>query len=293
MFVNGLPMAVSAETDFSAVHGRLQPVSLLDLAPDLAHGIDDEARKVARDVLIVRTLDFDAGHWQPPPRGGLLGFLVLDGFLVRYADIGSTNAAELLGPGDLARPWDDETSDGLIPVSSRFTALASGRLATLDTAFLESAAQFPGLLRALAARMMHRTRCATILAAIGHMKRVEDRLVVFFGHLAGEWGRVSPDGIVLPMPMAHALIADFVGAERPSVTTSLGRLRECGLVTRRADRTWVLAYDIGNAANERVLRDQLDHARQLAAESRELSAQARKAISRSRAAVDRHRENNP
>jgi CRP/FNR family cyclic AMP-dependent transcriptional regulator len=293
MFVNGLPMAVSQETDFGTVQARLQPVCLLDIAPDLARGIDDGAREAARDVLVVRTLDFDSGHWQPPPKEGLLGFLVLDGFLVRYADIGSTNAAELRGPGDLLRPWDDDTDDGLIPVSSRLTALTSGRLAELDTRFLESAAQFPALLRALAARMTHRTRCATILAAIGHMKRVEDRLVVFFGLLGGEWGRVSPDGIVLPMPMSHALIADFVGAERPSVTTSLGRLRESGLVTRRPDRTWVLGHDIGKAANERVLRDQLDHARELPAESRALSVQAKQAISRSRAAVDRHRANNP
>jgi DNA-binding MarR family transcriptional regulator len=134
----------------------------------------------------------------------------------------------------------------------------------------------------LAASSAKRAERVAVLAAISHMKRIEDRLAVFFAHMAGEWGRVSAEGIVLPLTMAHALIAEFVGAERPSVTTSLGRLRDRGLVTRRSDRTWLLSHEIGQAAAAALQRDTVDEMRRVRSDSDALAAQAAQAIRRSR-----------
>ncbi len=59
-------------------------------------------------------------------------------------------------------------------------------------------------------------------------------------HLAERWGRVHPDGIVVPLPLFHQRLADLVGAHRPAVTTALGGLTDAGSLTRRENGNWVL-----------------------------------------------------
>ena len=59
-------------------------------------------------------------------------------------------------------------------------------------------------------------------------------------HLAERWGRVHPDGIVVPLPLGHQRLADLVGAHRPSVTTAMGELTRSGAVSRRENGDWVL-----------------------------------------------------
>ena len=54
-------------------------------------------------------------------------------------------------------------------------------------------------------------------------------------HLAERWGRVHPDGVVIPLPLNHQRLADLVGAHRPSVTTAMGELNPCS--ARSAART--------------------------------------------------------
>jgi DNA-binding transcriptional ArsR family regulator len=262
-----------------------QAVRLLDVASDLADALPEGTRDFARGALVVEGADFAAGPWSPPPRDGLLGLLVLDGFLIRRVILGGAGAAELLGPGDFLNPWDEGT-DGLIHVKSRLAGLSTGRIVVLDGRFAHALARFPQILPALAARSAQRSQRAAVLMAIGHMKRIEDRLAVFFAHAAGEWGRVSADGIVLPLAMPHSLVAEFIGAERPSVTTSLGRLRERGLVTRREDRTWLLAHDIGEAATAALWSSPIEEVRSTKDASRALSAQAEQAIRHSRELLD-------
>jgi CRP/FNR family cyclic AMP-dependent transcriptional regulator len=66
-------------------------------------------------------------------------------------------------------------------------------------------------------------------AAISHEPRVEERLVLLLWHLAERWGRVRPDGVLVPLRLTHEVLGMLVGARRPSVTSSLGGLE-------RADR---------------------------------------------------------
>ena len=65
--------------------------------------------------------------------------------------------------------------------------------------------------------------------------------MLLFWHLADRWGRVRPDGIVVPLPVTHDVIAQVVGAQRPTVTGALQRLALSGKLRRRPDRTWLLA----------------------------------------------------
>jgi hypothetical protein len=103
------------------------------------------------------------------------------------------------------------------------------------------------------------------------LKRIDDRLLALFSHLGSMWGRVSPDGILLDVPLSHGQIGDIVGCERPSVTTSLGRLRARGIVKRRADRSWLLSSAIAEAASA---PSAIEQAKVLGEESRALMAQA-------------------
>jgi CRP-like cAMP-binding protein len=48
--------------------------------------------------------------------------------------------------------------------------------------------------------------------------------------LAGRWGRVTGEGVRLPLPLSHGTLAELVAARRPSVTTALGRLVAEGVV---------------------------------------------------------------
>jgi CRP/FNR family cyclic AMP-dependent transcriptional regulator len=79
-----------------------------------------------------------------------------------------------------------------------------------------------------------------VALAIAHHQRVEDRLVLTLWHLAERWGRVGPEGVIVPLPLSHQRLADLVGAHRPSVTTAMGALARSGVVSRRDDGVWVL-----------------------------------------------------
>ena len=83
--------------------------------------------------------------------------------------------------------------------------------------------------------------------ALSHVRRVDDRLMLLFWQLGRRWGRVSPEGVIIPFNLQHQLLATLIGAQRPSVTTRLGVLRDEGLLVRRADGTWLLPN--GTTAN--------------------------------------------
>jgi CRP-like cAMP-binding protein len=69
---------------------------------------------------------------------------------------------------------------------------------------------------------------------------VEARLLLILWYYADRWGRVTREGVVLPLRMTHSMLARIVGARRPSVSTALGRLAERGLVERGSGGDWIL-----------------------------------------------------
>jgi CRP/FNR family transcriptional regulator, cyclic AMP receptor protein len=86
---------------------------------------------------------------------------------------------------------------------------------------------------------MQRSRTLAVNMAIAHYQRTDRRLLLLLWHLADRWGRVTPEGIRLPLPVTHQLLADLVAARRPSVSSGLQRLAREGLVSRAGDG-WVL-----------------------------------------------------
>jgi CRP/FNR family transcriptional regulator, cyclic AMP receptor protein len=219
-------------------------VQLLNVDPDLARELDPRRAREAAQRLYSRTLDIPRGRWNPG--AGLLegarpmGLLVLDGLLLREATLAEHPAAELLGPGDVLRAWDDEDHEELLPRRIEWTALSAVRVAVLDHAFAVRAAQWPEVFATLLDRSARRAERLVVLQAIAHLTRVDDRLLALLWSLAERWGRVVPDGVLVSLRLSHRTLAGLIGARRPSVTTALGQLMARGAIERREDGEWIL-----------------------------------------------------
>jgi CRP/FNR family cyclic AMP-dependent transcriptional regulator len=169
-----------------------------------------------------------------------LGALVLEGLLKREVRIAGSECAELLGAGDLLRPWDADADEGFTQVGGAFEVLEPTVLAILDRRFAAAGGRWPELLDAVLGRCVLRSRALAFHMALSHLNRVEVRLLALFWHLADRWGRVGPEGVIVPLRLTHRTLAQLVGAQRPSVTTALGQLADTGRVSRRADGSWLL-----------------------------------------------------
>src|SRR3954469_13173024 len=212
-------------------------VQLLEADPELARGLDPRRVREVSQRLFVRTIDVPRGTWSPTRAlsGGTnpIGLLVLDGLLVREAIVGDHPCAELLGPGDLLRAWEDRDAEVLLPRSVEWNALTGVRLAVIDQALAVRAAQWPEIFASLVERAARRAERLVVMQAIAHLPRVDDRLLALLWCLAERWGRVAPGGVVVSLRLPHRTLAGMVGARRPSVTTALGQLIQRGEVERR------------------------------------------------------------
>ena len=205
--------------------------------------IAPRAREAA-ERLYTRAIDVPRGRWTPQPSltGGSqpIGLLVLDGLLVREATVSNHPSAELLGPGDLLRAWDDHEAEVLLPRTIEWAAATSARVAIVDQALAVRVAQWPEIFAALVDRAARRAERLVVMQAIAHLTRVDDRLLALLWCLAERWGRVVPGGVLVNLRLPHRTLAGMVGARRPSVTTALGQLIARGAIERRADGGWIL-----------------------------------------------------
>jgi CRP/FNR family transcriptional regulator, cyclic AMP receptor protein len=221
---------------------------VLDLDPDLGADLPPDTLSLAAHDLVAPLVRVEwrtrRGSWGPTDPHGHLGLLLAEGLLFRDVQLLSTHSAEVLGPGDLLRPWDVDGEHPL-PVSTEvsWTALAPLELAVLNPDFLRRAARFPAVLARLTERGVGRAKALALHDAITNLKHVETRLLVLFWHLAERFGRVGPEGIAVSVPLTHEHLARLVGAARPSVTTGLGRLAARGLLVRGQDGIWRLSLD--------------------------------------------------
>jgi len=168
---------------------------------------------------------------------------MLDGLLIRRVGTHGRFGAELLGAGDLLRPWEDGGEDLSPPFGVLFTVAADVRMAILDGDFAARAARYPSIAANLAGRGMMRSRTLAIGMAIAHYPQVRQRLLLLLWHVADRWGRVTPEGVRIPLRLPHELLADLIAARRPAVTSALSELAEEGLVVRD-ENGFVLTGDL-------------------------------------------------
>lgn len=236
----------SAREQLAAVPDpRRASLSVLEADPGLGSLLTNARRASAAEALVGSPLTLDMGEWDVKPflRAGAahVGLLVVDGFLARELLIQDQVSAELLGPGDVLRPWDDRDLDQGAPLFEiRWNVLAPTRLILLDRRFAIRLRDYPEVSAALFERLHQRSQRLAATKAIAQLINVERRLIGLFWHLAGRWGFVTRDGVVIPLTLTHRLLGDLVGARRPTVTTAVRHLTARGEMSRRADGTWLL-----------------------------------------------------
>jgi len=216
---------------------------LLEEDPELGQGLAAPVRERALQECRARVVCLGrvrCGRALPAPGPGGIGLLVLDGLLVRLARMGGRASAELIGEGDLiCAPSRPELAEA---DASDWRVLAPARVAVLDAAAAHRLARYPPLTERLVARALERVLRLSVNMAIVHHARIEVRLELLLRHLAARFGRVRPDGVHVPLPLTHSVLADLVAAQRPSVTSALRRLAEQGRV-HSTPAGWLLVVE--------------------------------------------------
>jgi CRP/FNR family transcriptional regulator, cyclic AMP receptor protein len=210
---------------------------------DLADAIPPASREQAVRACLSRTVGVPAGAWRAPQamasRDGI-GLLVVRGLLIRRVGVDGRFGSELLGAGDLLRPWQGEDEPPTLPVSTGWRVIEPARMAVLDEQFAHRLARYPQVTGRLVARALERARNLAVNMAIVHQARVDVRLHMLFWHLAARWGRVRNEGVSLPLRLTHNVLADLAAARRPTVTSALSELARRNLVHQRGGG-WLLA----------------------------------------------------
>jgi hypothetical protein len=89
-------------------------------------------------------------------------------------------------------------------------------------------------------RLTERSQRISLMQSISQLNGVDRRLLTLFWHLAERWGRVTASGVAVGVPVPHRVLAQLVGARRPTVSTALSRLAESGELTRDRNGGWLL-----------------------------------------------------
>lgn len=227
---------LQAHEPASSCHVLFEDSGLFESVP--AHARDQAFQDCVASVLVLPTGDWSADD-SPVELSDGIGLLILDGLLIHRTGMDGYFGAELLGSGDLLRPWQAEPDATGLTMSTSRRVLSPTRVAVLDLAFAGRAARYPQIAGQLVARTMNRSRNLGLLMAIVHYPRVDTRLHALFWHLAGRWGRMRTDGVLLPLRLTHSVLADLVAARRPTVSSALAELSRRG-VLRSTEEGWHL-----------------------------------------------------
>jgi len=228
-------------------HERVQ---VLDADQGLAEALDADALAEARPRSFAEVISLEAGDWsghanaQELRRG--LGLLVLGGLLSRQVTLKKRVLVELLGPGDLLRPWTYR-SEPLALSSPRVSwqVLTRARFAVLDRKFALRIARWPELFGVLLDRTVQRSRTLAVQSTIRQADDVEERIWHTLWHLANRWGANDGAGVVLKLPDLDAeVFARIVGAEPGSAADAVTRLADRGLVEPLDEGAWLLRHTI-------------------------------------------------
>ncbi|HEU4736886.1 MAG TPA: helix-turn-helix domain-containing protein [Solirubrobacterales bacterium] len=218
-------------------------VQLLECEPELGDGLSEEDLAAASHALPVPIAVLKKGLWSPrsePSEVGCLGYLIAKGLLVRRVEVAQGSSVELLGSGDLLRPWQEDASSFCV---ASWEVLEQSILLALGPGFTRGLAQWPTIAANLAMRGLRRSRALAADAAIASIVGIEERLLIMLWHLAERWGEPSADGIRLSIRIPHRLLAEMMGARRPSITSALAQLQEAGRLDSSPHGGWTLLGD--------------------------------------------------
>jgi CRP/FNR family cyclic AMP-dependent transcriptional regulator len=191
--------------------------------------------------LVARSLHLAAGPFEPrrfvPDPDGWLGLLIVDGELLVEIEAGRGPTGWLVGPDDILRPWEME--DLALTADASWTALSESQIVLLDAEFARRTLGIPDVSRMLLAKSAQSIHWLLAKSLITATPVIEERLLLLFALIGERWGRATPEGVVISLPLTHRVLASLVGARRPSVSTALGALDQEGLVSRVPRGGWL------------------------------------------------------
>ncbi len=183
-------------------------------------------------------ISLEPGPWALPEGGSAeIGYLVVSGMLLRRTRVDRGRSVELLGVGDLLLPWREERASFS---HWEWEVVDRTRLAVLDLRPGSPLARSPARIAAIAGRAMDRTRALALQSAIMSIVGIEERLRALLWALAERWGTVVPGGVEIEVNVPQAILAEMVGARRPTVSLALGDLCDSGQLVAPGPGRWVL-----------------------------------------------------
>ena len=250
---------------------RRLSIALLEVDPGLGTLCSPERLEAATRRLVVHEYRVEPGRWDGERLQGAgpehIGLLMVEGLMTRELVLSDNVAAELLGPGDVIRPWAAEAPDRLVRHDVRWTVLEPTRFAVLDRRFAAALPQYPEVNAMLIDRIAERSKRLEILQAIAQLNGVDRRLLTLFWHLAERWGHVTTEGVAISVAVPHRVVAQIVGARRPTVSTALSVLADRGELIRKPDGRWLLTgapVGMPTEAAKRIVRRRRPSARPMA-----------------------------
>jgi CRP/FNR family cyclic AMP-dependent transcriptional regulator len=204
-------------------------VALLSDDPDLGARLPEDQRRPAGDAARAVIVDWsDDEHARLPAavlEPGAFGLLVLSGWLGLRMRSGHVQRLELVGSGDLVRPWTGTQADAV------WAIIEPARLAVLDRTFAIRVSAWPEIAEALMERLVLRSRRLVQQMTAAAHRSAEDRVLLMLAQLGERWGVITPEGVRLPIPLTHGMLGDMTGTRRPATTTAIARLRRSGRLT--------------------------------------------------------------
>jgi CRP/FNR family transcriptional regulator, cyclic AMP receptor protein len=222
-------------------------VALLKVDGQLGRGLAEGERELAERALVAPAMRLPVGPWDPAPLAhhgrSALGLVLVAGTVSQTLTMVGRSTSHLFGPGDVLRPWADSAVDAPGLSDSSWTVLSPSVVALFDRRLIAMAARWPSVLVELSVRASRQVNRVALQVAIARIPRIDDRLLVLFWRIAQRWGRVTPEGVLIQLPLTHEAIASLVAASRPPVSTALAALSREGLL-RRTREGWLLDRDV-------------------------------------------------
>ena len=162
-------------------------ISIVDADPDLADLLDATSLERARRGALTRVQRLSPGVWDAAsalePAAHHRGFLIIDGLLSRTVDVLGRRCVELVGHGDVMRPWQWDDEGSHVRAEVGWMVLEPSRLAVLDHDLVLRLVPWPQLGLELFNRGTRRAHHLAVALAIVHHNRVDDRLLLTSGIL--------------------------------------------------------------------------------------------------------------
>ncbi|HYB28777.1 MAG TPA: Crp/Fnr family transcriptional regulator [Solirubrobacteraceae bacterium] len=215
--------------------------SILDLDPDLGTGILKADWELARHACTCELLRSSGDAWDLRQHADcdLFGLLIVQGLVCREVALSDRRMLEFLGPGDVLHPAVADASPRL-GGSPTLSAVAGTVVAVLGRSFIRAAARWPSLLVAVQRRFEAQREHLAIQGLIAHLPRAQDRVLLVLWHLASRYGRVTPNGTMLPLRLGHDVIGQLAAARRSTTTLAVTALQADGYLLRLDDGLWLL-----------------------------------------------------